>query len=132
MAFYRAAIGGGGGGTGFPYTKSGTIPDFTTANQEQSVDTGLASVKYIYVEGISNSNMLGCAFVDLDRTFAKQIASYSSTSATNAANSGTSASGVITGNTAQLKVSAINGGTITIKDGNGANFIYKNVKWYAG
>ena len=130
MAFYRAKRASGGGG-GFPYTKSGTLPDFTANNQEQSVDTGLSSVKYIYVEG-STSNMLGCAFVDLDRPHAKQIATYSSTSATSAVNSGTNTTGVITANSAPLKVSAINGGTITVKCGNNAAYQYKNVKWYAG
>lgn len=116
---------------GFPYKKSGTIPDFTSANQEQTVDTGLSEVKYVYVEG-SNGNTLAFAQLDMDRPRTKQIAYYGAVSATNVIQSGNDASGLITGNTAYLKISAISGGQITFKGGNAANYYYQNVKWYAG
>ena len=132
MAYFRAAI-GGGGGNGFPYTVQGTLPDFTANNQEQTVSTGLSSVKYFYVEGFGNNGAnYGMAWLDKDRTWAKQVASYSTASSTQATNSGTSSTGVITGNTAHLKISGISGGNVTVKCGNGTATQYKNCKWYAG
>ena len=130
-----ATTGGGGGGSNFPYAfkVSGTLPDFTTANQEQSANTGLSEIKYIYVKGISpNGNVKGQAWFDVNRSAAKQVATYSTSSSTNAINSGTNATGIITANGAQIKISGISGGTITIKDGNSTNYAYKNVEWYAG
>lgn len=134
MAFYRAAI-GGGGGTGFPYTKSGTLPDFTSINQEQSVDTGLASVKYIYVEGTPSNypNMTSIAQFDIDRPVKQLICNINTANANiNGISSANNATGVIPGNYAYIKVSAISGGVITIKGGNSNAYLYKNVKWYAG
>ena len=116
---------------GFPYKKSGTLADFTTANQEQSVDTGLSEVKYVYVEG-SNSSILAFAQLDMDRPRTKQIAYYGVVTATNATQSGSDANGLITANNAYLKISNISGGIITFKGGNAANYLYQNVKWYAG
>ena len=130
-----ATNGGGGGGGNFPYafTVSGTLPDFTAANQEQSVNTGLSEIKYIYVKGITpNGTIRGQAWFDVNRSAAKQVAAYSSSSSTVAVNSGTNATGIITANGAQLKVSGISGGTITIKDGNNATYVYKDIEWYAG
>lgn len=116
---------------GFPYKKSGTLEDFTSNNQEQSVNTGLTEIKYFYVEGTSNSNAnLGSAWLDTDRPFAKQVATYSTTGATQAVNSGSGTT--ITTNSAALKISGISGGTVTIKSGNATSYQYKNVKWYAG
>ena len=120
---------------GFPYTKSGTLADFTTANQEQSVDTGLSSVKYVYLEALANNGaIMQIAQLDTDRTAAKQIALFTNTSATTSTciTSGTNAAGVITANGGQIKVSAISGGTITVKTGNAAAYFSKSVKWYAG
>lgn len=120
---------------GFPYTKSGTLADFTSVNQEQSVDTGLSSIKYVYVEGWAYSGtILQSAWLDKDKSVAKQVAIYSNTGGTPATGitSGSDADGLITGNTGQIKVSGISGGTITIKTGNSNNYLSKNVKWYAG
>ena len=130
-----APIGGGGGGRNFPYAfkAGGTLPDFTAVNQEQSVNTGLSEIKYIYVKGITpNGNIRGQAWFDANRSAAKQVAAYTSTGGTTAVNSGTNAAGIITANGAQIKISGISGGTITIKDGNNATYVYKNVEWYAG
>lgn len=130
MAYFRASIGsGGGGGGGFPYTKSGTLSDFTSANQTQSVNTGLSEVKYVYVEG-SNGTVLAFAQLDMDRTKMKQVAIYGTGSTINTAHSGNAADGMITANSAFVKVSNISGGTITFKGGN--SYLYQNVKWYAG
>ena len=118
---------------GFPYTKSGTIPDFTSINQEQSVDTGLTSVKYIYVEGTTpNGATLANVWVDTDKAFSKQVSVYGTSSAINCTHSASDATGVITANNRYMKVSAISGGTITVKSGNETSYQYKNVKWYAG
>ena len=132
MAFYRAKRASGGGG-GFPYTKSGTLSDFTANNQEKTVNTGLSSVKYFYVEGFGNNGAnYGTAWLDTDRAWAKQVATNSTSSGTAAINSGTSSTGVITNNSAHLKVSGISGGNVTVKCGNGTATQYKNCKWYAG
>ena len=131
MAYYRANIGGGGGG--FPYTKSGTLPDFTANNQEQTVDTGLSEVKYFYVEGTYiNTATLARVWVDKDKAFSKQVSTYGTASGINVAQSGNDANGVITGNSVYLKVSAFSGGTVTVKTGNTSSYWHKNVKWYAG
>lgn len=120
---------------GFPYKKSGTLSDFTAANQEQSVNTGLTSINYVYVEGWANNGaVLQSAWLDKDKSGAKQIAVYTTVTGTSATalSSGTNSDGLLTGNSAAIKVSGISGGTLTIKTGNAATYISKNVKWYAG
>lgn len=121
--------------SGFPYTKSGTLADFTSANQEQSIDTGLSSITYFWVQGYPvnyQTTNISTTWLDTTRSFSKQIATNSTSSATSVVNSGTNASGVITGTGIQLKISAISGGTVTIKTGNSNAYIHKNVTWYAG
>ena len=137
MGLYRC-INNAGSSSNLPFafTKSGTLPDFTAANQEQSVDTGLSEIKYAYVEGVPTgySTMLARAFLDTTKSSNKQIAT--NAQATNgtgtAVSSGTNATGVITAAGVQIKISAISGGTITVKTGNAANYKHINVKWYAG
>ena len=123
--------------SGFPYTKSGTLSDFTTVNQEQTINTGLSEVKYVMLEATAyNGTFFDQTVLDMDRSWCKQIAVYTNASgATSGVNSsGNSADGLISGSTVSgtLKITGISGGTITVKGANGANYLQKNVKWYAG
>lgn len=119
--------------SGFPYTKSGTLSDFSSANQEKIVNTGLTSVTYFYIEGYANNGaVFQASWLDTTRSFAKQIAVYTGGTGGTVLASGTDPAGVITGTSAGLKVSGISGGVITVKTGNSSTYLSKNVKWYAG
>ena len=126
-------------GSNFPYAfkVSGTLPNFTAVNQEQTINTGLSEIKYFYIEGNPvnyASNVTCCTWIDMDETFAKQVATLNtgSTAGSTAINSGTNVDGVITATGTQIKISNISGGTVTVKTGNNAAYLHINVKWYAG
>ena len=121
---------------GVKYTKFGTMSDFTTANQEDTVYTGLSEVIYFYIEATPKnySNLRHRAWLNMNATLPKQVAvQTNSTAATvTATSSGTDANGLITANGSFIKVSAISGGTVTIKTANNINYVSTNVRWYAG
>ena len=81
-----------------------------------------------------NGTFYDQTILNMDRSSMKQIATYTnaagSTSGTMA--SGSSSDGLISGNGAPLKISAISGGNITVKGAQAANYLQKNVKWWAG
>ena len=138
MALYRCGNGNSGSNFPFAFKTSGTLADFTAINTEQTIDTGLSSVKYFYIEakvaGANLSNVRYKAWLDTTQAANKQVAVQENiTSATTSGtNSGTDADGVITGNSVYIKVSGISGGTVTIKTGNNVSYLHKDIVWYAG
>lgn len=120
------------------YTKKGTLPDFTAINTEQTIDTGLSSITYFYIEakvvGANLTNIRHRTWLDTTQTANKQIGTQNNitNTTTSAANSGTDANGVITGNSIYIKVSGISGGVVTIKTGNNVSYLHKDIVWYAG
>ena len=131
--YQRALPTPSGSGGDLIYTTSGTLEAFTAVNQEKTINTGLSEIKHFYFEGVTaNETYIGATWLDVDRNVAKQIATVNSSAGTTAQNSGTNATGVITGTGAQPKISAISGGNITIKGGNNAIYYYVTNKWYAG
>lgn len=130
---------------GYAYTsprpwviKSGTLPDFTSVNQEQTINTGIwDELNEFYIEGItSNGLYISSTQFKRSRSFAKQVANLSTSSATTSVNSGNDATGVITTSSNQMKISAIAKDAdgyivVTIKGASNGNYLQQNIKWMA-
>lgn len=118
MAFYRAAIGGGGSSN----ITHGTAPDHSeNTNYEFTVDTGLSSISEFVMVGwaLSNHNM---------RKYC-----YYNSSIPGVYDSVTADSQVglsIGANAAGLTIVSINGGVVTIKTGQTYRRLY-DATWFA-
>ena len=128
MAYFRAAIGGGGGSN----VRSGTGTSTGTASSEFTCDTGLTTITKFIAWGLSGNSNQNTAVIIYDPSLI--------------GNNLFSSAGIQTGAAAQRpratvgdnptaynsSIKSISGGTVTIKNASNANNVFKGtVYWYA-
>lgn len=127
MAYFRAAIGGGGSNV-----KSGTATSAGTASSEFTCNTGLTTITKFIAWGLSGSSNQNTAVIIYDPSLI--------------GNNLFSTAGIQTGAAAQRpratvgdsptaynsSIKSISGGTVTIKNASNVNNVFKDtVYWYA-
>ena len=126
MAYFRAAIGGGGNNGAY-----GTTTDVQGANQTVTINTGLSQIKrfYIFYTGNTGGGVRATAQYNDDISQTNYQGFYWNGNTTG--NFADKAIGTASGIAYVASIASISGGTVTLKTSTNANAAIKSAWWMA-